>query len=101
MDDHVTRHSGWRKLALCLVVLVIYGLLSACGGGGGNTPPAVWSGTKQLGVPGKDTTASSVATDASGNVYVAGYTDDGLDGNTLTGGSDFFVTKFNRTGVKQ
>ena len=33
-------------------------------------PP--WIGTKQLGVAGQDTFGSSVATDASGNVYVAG-----------------------------
>ena len=62
-------------------------------------PP--WIGTKQLGVAGKVTYGYSVATDASGNVYVAGYTKGGLDGNTLTGTQDFFVTKYNSSGVKQ
>jgi hypothetical protein len=57
--------------------------------------------TIQLGVAGKSTSGSSVATDASGNVYVAGSTNGGLDGNTLTGTQDFFVTKYNSTGVKQ
>jgi hypothetical protein len=57
--------------------------------------------TRQLGVAGADTWGYSVATDASGNVYVAGYTTGGLDGNTLTGTSDFFVTKYNSSGVKQ
>jgi hypothetical protein len=57
--------------------------------------------TRQLGVAGKETYGLSVATDARGNVYVAGYTNGGLDGNTLTGTSDFFVTKYNSSGVKQ
>ena len=62
-------------------------------------PP--WIGTKQLGVAGQNTVGFSVATDASGNVYVAGDTNGGLDGNTLTGTYDFFVTKYNSSGVKQ
>jgi hypothetical protein len=57
--------------------------------------------TRQLGVSGALTIGNSVATDATGNVFVAGQTDGGLDGNTLTGTTDFFVTKYNSTGVKQ
>ena len=57
--------------------------------------------TRQLGVAGKNTVGYSVATDASGNVYVAGYTTGGLDGNTLTGTYDSFVTKYDSIGVKQ
>jgi len=60
-----------------------------------------WAGTKQLGVAGKATIGLSVASDASGNVYVAGYTGGGLDGNTLIGTYDFFVTKYNSSGIKQ
>jgi hypothetical protein len=60
-----------------------------------------WTGTKQLGVAGKMTSGFSVATDASGNVYVAGYTTGGLDGNTSAGTFDFFVTKYNSSGIKQ
>jgi uncharacterized repeat protein (TIGR02543 family) len=56
--------------------------------------------TKQLGVAGKITTATGVAVDASGNVYVAGYTQGGLDGNTLTGKEDFFVIMYDSTGNK-
>jgi len=57
--------------------------------------------TRQLGVSGAETTGHSVATDVNGNVYVAGYTNGGLDGNTLVGTMDFFVTKYNSNGVKQ
>jgi hypothetical protein len=57
--------------------------------------------TRQLGVADKDTIGRSVATDASGNVYVVGDTSGGLDGNTLTGATDFFLTKYNSSGVKQ
>jgi hypothetical protein len=56
--------------------------------------------TKQLGVATISTSGYSVATDVSGNVYVAGFTSGGLDGNTLTGTQDFFVTKYNSSGVK-
>jgi hypothetical protein len=62
---------------------------------------ANWIGTKQLGVATVSTSGSSVVTDASGNVYLAGSTAGGLDGNTLTGTQDFFVTKYNSSGVKQ
>jgi hypothetical protein len=54
-----------------------------------------------LGVAGQYTVGISVATDANGNVYVAGSTHGGLDGNSLTGTRDFFVTKYNSSGVKQ
>jgi hypothetical protein len=57
--------------------------------------------TKQLGVSGKITDAFGVAVDSSSNVFVAGYTFGGLDGNTLTGTTDFFVTKYDSSGNKQ
>ena len=82
----------------CLFALAAAVMLVSCGGGGG-VPP--WIGTKQLGVAGATARGYSVSTDANGNVYVAGYTTGGLDGNTLTGTRDFFVTKYNSSGVKQ
>ena len=57
--------------------------------------------TKQMGVTSKTTTAEGVATDSNGNVYVAGYTTGGLDGNTLSGTYDFFVVKYDSNGSKQ
>ena len=56
--------------------------------------------TKQLGTSSTDL-ASGVATDSSGNVYVAGGTYGELDGNTNSGNSDLFVVKYNSSGTKQ
>ena len=56
--------------------------------------------TKQLGTSSTDT-ANGVATDSSGNVYVAGGTYGGLDGNTSAGVNDLFIVKYNSSGAKQ
>ena len=45
--------------------------------------------------------AYGVATDISGNVYVAGGTEGGLDGNTSAGNTDLFVVKYSSSGTKQ
>ena len=54
--------------------------------------------------------AYGIATDSSGNVYVTGYANGGLDGNTYVGGDmycmphiigDLFVVKYGSSGVKQ
>ena len=59
-----------------------------------------WTGTKQKGTSSHDE-AHGVATDSSGNVYVAGQTLDGLDGNSSAGSYDLFVVKYNSSGTKQ
>jgi len=56
--------------------------------------------TKKLGTWQNDL-ANGVATDSSGNFYVAGFTYKHLDGNTSAGNSDLFVVKFNSSGTKQ
>jgi hypothetical protein len=59
--------------------------------------------TKQLGVATVFTNGNDVATDTNNNVYLTGATQGGLDGNTYTVGSgfDFYVIKYDSSGVKQ
>jgi hypothetical protein len=57
--------------------------------------------TKQFGVAGGATRGKSVATDASGNIFIAGDTTGALDGIAFTGIQAAFVTKYNSAGVKQ
>jgi hypothetical protein len=45
--------------------------------------------------------AKGVAVDSSNNIYVTGYTDGGLDGNSSSGKQDFFLTKYNSSGTKE
>lgn len=56
--------------------------------------------TRELGSSGFDP-AFSIATDASSNVYVVGWTDGAIDGNSNVGGNDYYIVKFNSAGVKQ
>ena len=58
-----------------------------------------WIGTKQWGTTVEDY-GSGVAVDGSGNIFVTGYTQGNLDGNTNVGGDDIFLTKFDPLGVK-
>ena len=55
--------------------------------------------TRQLGTAEGDQ-AGGVATDVEGNVFITGYTYGALDGQTNTGGSDIFVTKYDGAGMK-
>ena len=63
--------------------------------------------TKQLGSYNSKGYGSSnelgnvVTTDSSGNIYVTGWTDGDLDGNTSSGESDIFLVKYNSSGTKQ
>jgi uncharacterized delta-60 repeat protein len=45
--------------------------------------------------------ATGVAIDSLNNVYVTGTTSGDMDGNTKTGGYDFFLVKYNSSGSKQ
>ena len=55
---------------------------------------------RELGSTGHET-GQGVSTDSSGNVYVTGYTDGGLDSNSNAGNDDLFVVKYNSNGTKQ
>ena len=56
--------------------------------------------TQQLGSS-SDDYGFGVTVDSSDNIYVTGYTEGGLDGNTNAGGKDVFLVKYNSDGVKQ
>ena len=56
--------------------------------------------TKQLGTSSSER-GNGVSSDSSDNIYVTGYTDGGLDGNTSSGYNDIFLVKYNSSGTKQ
>jgi len=67
--------------------------------------PYAWSfgmapWTRQLGTSGFDV-ATAITSDPVGNIYVAGYTDGALDGQSSAGNNDLFITKYDLNGVKQ
>lgn len=75
-------------------------IIAGCGASpqGSATQQIVW--TKQFGTAGGDW-ADGVSVDTNGNLYVAGTTHGGLDGNTNAGGGDGFLIKYDAAGVKQ
>jgi len=56
--------------------------------------------TQQLGTSSSDS-GQGVTVDSSNNIYVTGFTEGGLDGNTNSGGQDIFLVKYNSSGTKQ
>ena len=56
--------------------------------------------TKQLGTFSNDV-GYGVTTDYSGNIYVTGRTEGGLDGNTSSGKYDIVLVKYDSSGTKQ
>ncbi|MBY0371103.1 SBBP repeat-containing protein [bacterium] len=59
--------------------------------------------THQLGASGSGILMdfNSAGVDAEGNVYVGACTSQGIDGNSLVGTLDLFITKYSSAGVKQ
>jgi len=57
----------------------------------------IW--TRQLGSTNYDI-AYGVAIDSNNNVYITGFTDGSLDGNTSAGSFDVFLVKYDSTGTK-
>ncbi len=112
-----------RTLSVVLGILLIFGcadvskesqLQTGCSGGAESTPENVyvppaptptptvasWSGTKQMGTSSYEG-GYGITSDSSDNVYVTGWTQGGLDGNTNAGIRDLIVVKYNSSGVKQ
>jgi hypothetical protein len=86
------RFNIFSALVMCFALIV-----ASCGGGEGEAKPK-WPGVEQLGIARAYTYATGVAVDSGGDAYVTGYTNGGLDGNTLTGKNDFFLTKYDSSG---
>ena len=59
----------------------------------------IWLGTQQFGPMGDS--VAGIVLDSSQNIYVAGHVKIDIDGQTVTGGNDFMLMKFNHSGVKQ
>ncbi len=57
--------------------------------------------TKLLGFSSQPTQGNGIAVDLSGNSYVTGLAQGNLDGQTLSGICDVFVTKYDRNGSKK
>lgn len=53
------------------------------------------------GAPEATTTGQSIAVDSAGNIYVLGISNGAMDGQTLHGSSDYFISKYNSAGVFQ
>lgn len=59
-----------------------------------------WIGTQQISGA-KNQTSSGIALDATGNIYIAGTTDDDLDDQINSGSNDAYLVKYNASGEKQ
>ncbi|EPG76214.1 beta-propeller repeat protein [Leptospira fainei serovar Hurstbridge str. BUT 6] len=57
--------------------------------------------TRLLGTGGTFTYGLGITYDSFNNVFITGNTGGGLDGNTLTGTQDIYMTKYDSNGVKQ
>ncbi len=103
----------YKRLPAWWLSLLWIPLLS-CGGGGGDgsggtsatsNPPgpatsAQWTGTKEFGTAADDH-ARGIVIDSKGSLYVAGYTNGGLDGNPNAGGYDTILVKYSSAGTKE
>jgi len=92
-------------LALYVFVIAFSPIIHGCGGSSGDSgavSPAevAWTGIKMSGST-SDDHALGIVTDSIGNVYITGYTNGNLDGETNTGGRDAFIAKYDSSGVKE
>ena len=88
-----------RHILILLSFLLLFSFtFISCKKSTDSTTTSSW--TKQLGTSDNDS-GESVTTDSSGNIYVTGTTQGGLDGNTNSGNLDIFLVKYDSSGTKQ
>jgi len=97
-------HNNITRNVLCGLIFTVCLFVLSCGKKNSthNYDPttSTWNGTKQLGTSSTDY-AYGVTVDSSDNLYVTGFTEGGLDGNSNSGDSDIFLVKYNSDGVLQ
>jgi chitodextrinase len=71
-----------------------------CGAVSATTTAGAWGGTVLIGSVSTDR-GHGIGLDSGGNIYVAGYTNGDLDGETNNGSDDIFLTKYNSAGARQ
>ncbi len=57
----------------------------------------IW--THQVGESGGITSGYSISTDSNANIYITGYTDVGISGESQNGNTDYFVAKYSESGI--
>ncbi|PJZ29503.1 SBBP repeat-containing protein [Leptospira kmetyi] len=62
-------------------------------------PTPEW--TRLFGKNGSGIQSNAIASDSNNNIYITGQVSASIDGQTLAGSTDLFVTKYNSSGVKQ
>ncbi|MBP9673666.1 MAG: SBBP repeat-containing protein [Bacteriovoracaceae bacterium] len=82
-----------------LLMLMAFVFIS-CSSDKKQTASVIPWGVKRLGVATFQTEGGGIATDSSGKVYVVGSTNGALDGQTLSGGKDGFLTIYDANGTK-
>lgn len=100
-----------RSIAFSVCVGLGSLILNGCGSGifgglGDSTSSASggllpWVGIRQLGSQYYTVYGNGIAVSSSSDVYVGGYANGGMDGNTAIGYDDAFLVKYDAGGVKQ
>ncbi len=104
---HMKKYRARILVVMCLALVLA--VFNNCGKGGGGSAGMTSSKitvtvnnfTRLVGSPNSSTHAYDVAADLNGNSYLTGITLGNLDGQRLTGPQDFFVSKFDKSGVKK
>src|SRR5204862_10770 len=87
---------------ICIAITTVF-LFTSCSGFRAVTWPSFssWNENFRLDAVGSHTVVGGLTVDGENNVYVAGDTTDGLNGNVLFGTTDYFLIKYSSSGEKK